>query len=101
MADRKLFIPEADVIAQVRTALESVRIPAGLLEAVTDHLEAGHTAEVRYHVDSIAGLRRQYDQVRERLGTLPDLRLDKSITQAEYDEKARALKTQQAEIANG
>ena len=97
--ERKLFVPEAEVMAQVRAALESFRIPVGLLGAVTDHLKASHTAETRYHVDAIVGLRRQYDQIRERLGTLLDLRLDKSITQAEYDEKALALKTQQAEIA--
>ena len=54
---------------------------------------------MRYHVNSIAGLRRKFVQVRERLGTLLDLRLDKGITQAEYDEKARALKVQQTEIA--
>jgi hypothetical protein len=62
-------------------------------------MKAGHEAENRFHHDAIDELRREYDQVRERLATLLDLRLDRSITQDEYDKKARELKERETEIA--
>jgi hypothetical protein len=62
-------------------------------------MKAGHDAELKFHRESIDGCRRDYDQVGDRLATLLDLRLDKSITQSEYDNKARQLKERQAEIA--
>jgi site-specific DNA recombinase len=62
-------------------------------------MKASHDAENRFHKDAIEGLRRDYDQLRGRLATLLDLRLDKSITQDEYDKKARELKERQNEIA--
>ena len=34
-----------------------------------------------------AGLRRVYDQTRDKLAVLLDLRLDKSFTQGEYDKR--------------
>lgn len=96
---RKVFVPEAQVLAQVHAALRTIQIPDALLAALMEHMKASHAAENRFHVDAIAKLRTDLDRTRERLGTLLDLRLDKSITQNEYDEKARALKQQQTEIA--
>jgi hypothetical protein len=55
-------------------------------------------AENQFHQDAIAGLRREYDQIRDKLAVLLDLRLDKSITQDEYDKKARDLKGRQTEL---
>jgi hypothetical protein len=40
-------------------------------------MKAGHQAENQFHQEAIDALRREYDQVRERLATLLDLRLDK------------------------
>ena len=62
-------------------------------------MKASHEAENQFHRDAIAGLRREYDQTRDKLAVLLDLRLDKSITQDEYDKKARELKGRQNEIA--
>lgn len=96
---RKLFVPEGEVIAQVKAALRTIRIPDALLSALLAHMKVSHAAENRFHIDAIAQLRKEQDQVRDRLSALLDLRLDKSITQTQYDEKARLLKRQQTEIA--
>jgi site-specific DNA recombinase len=96
---RKMFVPEGEVIAQVKAALRSIRIPDALLGALLSHMKAGHAAENRFHIDAIVQLREEQDRVRDRLSTLLDMRIDKSITQTQYDEKARALKQQQIEIA--
>jgi site-specific DNA recombinase len=96
---KKLFVPEVQVLDQIEAVLRSIQVPEKLLDALLVHMRVSHDAEDQFHRDAIAGLRREQDRVRERLSTLLDLRLDQSITQAEYDKKARELKEQQAEIA--
>jgi site-specific DNA recombinase len=61
-------------------------------------MKAGHATENQFHRDAIKGLRRESDKVHDRLAMLLDLRLDRRITQDEYDKKARDLKQHQAEI---
>ena len=95
---KKMFVPESEVLEQVMDVLRSIRVPEKLLDTLLAHMRASHEAENQFHRDTIAGLRRDYDQVRERLAVLLDLRLDQSITQDEYDRKARELKEQQIEI---
>jgi site-specific DNA recombinase len=97
--DKKLFIPERAVLDQVKAVFRTIQVPPKLLDALLAHMKAGHEAENQFHRDAIEGLRREFDQLRERLATLLDLRLDKSITQDEYDNKARELKQRQTEIA--
>ena len=96
---KKVFVPESQVLAQVEAVFQSIQVPEKLLDALLAHMKASHEAENQFHRDTIASLRREYDQVRERLAVLLDLRLDKSITQDEYDKKARELKARQTEIA--
>ena len=96
---RKLFVPENEVLAQVEAVFRSIQVPERLLDALLAHMKASHDAENQFHRDTIASLRREHDQVRDRLAILLDLRLDKSITQDEYDKKARELKERQTEIA--
>jgi hypothetical protein len=95
---RKLFIPESVVLEQIAAIFRAIRVPSKLLESLLAHMKAGHEAENQFHREAIQGLRREYDQIRDRLATLLDLRLDRSITQDEYDKKARELKQRQTEI---
>lgn len=96
---RKLFVPEGEILEQVKAVLRSIEVPEKLLDALLAHMKTSHDAETQFHRDAIVGLRRDYDQTMERLATLLDLRLDKSITQDEYDKKARELKEKQTEFA--
>lgn len=96
---KKIYVPENEVLAQIEAVFRSIQVPEKLLVALLDHMKVSHEAENQFHRDTIAGLRREYDQVRERLGILLDVRLDQSITQDEYDRKARELKERQTEIA--
>jgi site-specific DNA recombinase len=96
---KKLFVPEAKVLDQVKGVFRSIEIPPKLLTALLAHMKASHEAESRFHRDTITALRREYDQIRDRLAVLLDLRLDKSITADEYDKKARELKERHTEIA--
>lgn len=97
-ATKKVFVPEQDILGQVKAVLRSVQVPQKLLGALLEHMKASHAAENQFHLDAIAGLRREYDQVRDKLATLLDMRLDQSITGKEYDRKARDLKERQVEL---
>jgi site-specific DNA recombinase len=96
---KKLFVPEDEVLRQVLDVFRSIRVPDELLNALLGHMRASHEAERQFHNDAIVALRRDYDKVHDKLATLLDMRLDRSITQDEYDKKARQLKESQAEIA--
>ena len=95
---KKLFVPEQTVIAQVKETLTSIRMPVKLLEALSAHMRSSHDAEKNFRANAIQELRREHDRVTARLDTLLDMRLDQSITEAEYDKKAQELKDRQAEI---
>ena len=97
--DKKLFVPEDEVLKQVLAVFRSIKVPDRLLNALLAHMRASHDAEQQFHVNEIAALRRAYDQAQAKLATLLDMRLEKSITQNEYDKKARELKERQADIA--
>jgi hypothetical protein len=84
---RKLFVPEAEVLRQVEDVFKSIKVPENVLPALLDHLKTEHAAENRYHLEAVERLRREHDEVRQRLGRLLDLRLDQSITSTEYDKK--------------
>lgn len=97
--EKKLFIAENEVLDQVRDVFKSFHLPQDLLEALTAHLKSGHDAEKDFHKNAIVGLQKEYLQINEKLNSLLDLRLDKSITKDDYDIKARELKERQHEIA--
>jgi site-specific DNA recombinase len=96
---KKLFIPEKAALDQIKSVFEMIQVPPKLLDALLAHMKAGHEAENQFHRGAIEGLRRECDLVRDRLDTLLNLRLDKSITPNEYDKKARELKGRETEIA--
>ena len=96
--NKRLFVPESAVLDQVKSVFRAIRIPPRLLNALLVHMKAGHEAETQFHGEAIEGLRREHDRGRARLDVLLNLRLDQSITQNDYDKKARELKQRQAEI---
>ena len=97
--DKKLFVPEDEVLKQVLAVFRSIKVPDRLLNALLAHMRASHDAEQQFHVNEIAALRREYDQAQAKLAMLLDMRLERSITQNEYDKKARELKERQTEVA--
>jgi site-specific DNA recombinase len=97
--EKKVYIPEVVVLDQIKAVFRTIEVPPKLLDALLSHMKAGHEAENKFHKDAIKGFRRDYDQLRDKLNTLLDVRLDKSITQDEYDKKAHELKLRQTEIA--
>lgn len=94
---KKLFVPEQDVLDQVKAVFRSIQVPQKLLGALLAHMKASHVAENQFHLDAIDGLRDELDRTERSLSTLLDMRLSQSITGNEYDKKATELKRKQVE----
>ena len=94
---KKMFVPEAEVLDQVKAVFRSIQVPQKLLGALLEHMKASHAVENQFHADAVAGLRTELDKIERGLSTLLDMRLDQSITQSEYDKKALELKHRQTE----
>lgn len=65
--EKKLFIPESDVLDQVKAIFQSFHLPQDLLAALTDHLKTSHDTEKGFHKQAIASLRKEYDTMGLRL----------------------------------
>jgi site-specific DNA recombinase len=94
---RKLFVPEADVLEQVKTALGRLAIEPKLVAALSAHMRESLAAEQDFHASAIEALRRRADGERKRLANLLDMRLDGAISAGEYESKAGELRARLAE----
>lgn len=96
--EKKLFIPENQILEQVKEVFKSLQVPESLLAALTEHLKSGHEAEIDFHKQAVLHLQKEYRDITEKLNVLLEMRLDKSITKDEYDKKTQELKERQLEI---
>ena len=97
--DKILYIPENQVLEQIKEVFKSFHLPSNLIAALTEHLKSGHEAEKDFHMDAVKSLQKEYVEIRDKLNVLLEMRLDKSITKNEYDIKARSLKERQLEVS--
>ncbi len=96
--EKKLFVPEQVVMAQVEEVFKALVIPQALIEAITEHLKKSHEAEKDYHHAALEDLKRQQRTMQDRLDRLLDMRIDGSITKDIYDTKASLLKQERISI---
>lgn len=97
--NRKVWVKEADVLAQLRPVLRSIQIPEAVLAEMLDHLRQSHEAEKVFHKNRIKDLQREDGQLQRRLDELTDLLLDRSITRDMYDRRHQQIRQRQHEIA--
>jgi site-specific DNA recombinase len=96
--DKKLFIKEEVMLAQVKKVFESLQVPEDLFKILQQHLMDSAKTERDFHSKQIANLEKENNQLQQKFNTLLDMRLSKSITQDEYDKKAIELKERQRQI---
>ena len=93
---KRVYVPENDLLKPVLDVFEAfANIPQEVEERLTEELRINSESEVVYHKKELARIRAEYDRIQNRVDGLMDLRLDKSITQDEYDKKLQQLKDQQ------
>ncbi len=92
------YVREEILLSQVSELLKKLAIPNDVLVDLKLRLQKSSEAEIQYHKHSIATLRREYDQIQQKLHNLLDLCIAGSITKSQYDEKASELKQIQYNI---
>ncbi len=88
------LVREETILNQIKDTFKQLSIPEDVLKDLQQRIQQSHDAKMHYHKDAIANIRSQANRVQAQLDELLNMRLNKSITQSEYDEKAKQLREQ-------
>ncbi len=89
---------EEQVFDQLVDVFDNMAFPPVIMEEIKQHLSDSHKSKQEFHDASVNAMRKEYDQIQKKLDILLEALLAQSITQSEYDKKARELKQRQHEI---
>jgi site-specific DNA recombinase len=98
--EKKIWIREETVLAQVRDVIQSLHIPDDLLADIVDYMRQTHEAEKVHHQENIKRLNTESAELTQKLDRLTDCLLDQSITKDMYSKKHQAMTQRQFEITN-
>lgn len=97
---KAIRVREEVVIDQIKQILENLVIPDDVLEKMVIHLKQSKQSKEQFQEAEQNSINREYSRIQSKLNELLDMRLDKSITQDEYDQKATELKQRQYELTD-
>lgn len=97
--DKKIYMREEDVLAQVEEALASLQIrDVETFNGVISYIKRAHKAKMHFHDRKIDTLKWEHTKIVNQLNKLLGLLTDEVITRDEYESKKRELKDRQYEI---
>lgn len=93
---KRTYVPEETLLEPIHIVFEAFKaIPQEVQDRLVTELRTLNDHESIYHEQQIARIRTGYDRAQQRVQSLLDLRLDKSITSEDYDKKLKELKDEQ------
>ena len=99
MHDKRTYVREEDLLVPIYDVLKNIQLSNEKIQEITEDLKKTHEAKTRFHEQSLTTLRKEYDQIENRISRMFDLRLDdQSITKEMFNEKLKEYKEKQAEI---
>ena len=99
LCDKKVYIPEKDLLKPVYEILEALNtLPQEKIDEVVEGLKTSHQSKQAYHGNAVAGLRKEYDLLQQRVEKSYIDYLDERITQDAYDRYVQQFKGRQQEI---
>lgn len=99
LCDKKVYIPERDLLKPVYEVLEALdKLPQERIDEVVEGLKVSHRSKEAYHGNALAGLRKEYDTLQQRLDKMYIDHLDGRITQDAYDKYLHQFKSRQQEL---
>lgn len=97
--EKVLFVREEDLLNPILEVLEKIQLPDEKIREITEDLKRLNENKNQFHKQEIIRLRREYDQIENKISRLFDLRLeDKSITTDMFNDKLKELKEKQTEL---
>lgn len=97
--EKRIWIREEDVLAQVEEALGRLHIKdSKVLQNVSSYIFQTNESKKAFHKKQTATLKKEHTEIEDRLDKLLDLMMEKVITKEEFEAKKRKLKDRQYEI---
>ena len=91
-------VREEEIVNQIKEILKKLVIPDYVLEEMVGHLKKSNESKKQFQKAQEKAIYSENRKIQSRLDELLNMRLDKSITQDEYDKKAYELKQRQYEL---
>ncbi len=99
MHEKRIYVREEDLMKPIYNVLKNIKLPDNKIQMITEDLKRTHEAKNRFHEKSLTTLRKEYDQIENRISRMFDLRLDDpSITKDMFNKKLKEYKEKQAEL---
>jgi len=95
----RTYIREEDLLSPVYKVLNDIRLPDEKIEELTNDLKKLNESKSEFNQQELINLRKEYDQIENRISRLFDLRADSdTITKEMFEKKLNKYKRRQEEI---
>jgi len=91
-------VREEELVAPMLEYLERIQLSDDLVEEIVGYLKKSFEAEQEFHKQTQESLRKELDQVQQRISRLVDAHLDGNIDADIYEQKLDEYKKRQHEI---
>jgi len=92
----RVYVPEKTLLERINAVFSDFEaIPMDVQDRLVNELRDLNEQEAIYHDKQNARIRTENDRLEKRARVLLDMRLDQSITQADYDKKQEEIRDQQ------
>ena len=92
----RVYVPEKTLLMRIYGIFSDFeRIPKDVQDRLVEDLRGLNEKEAGYHDKQVARIRTENDRLEKRARVLLDMRLDQSITTADYDKKQQEIRDQQ------
>ncbi len=95
---RRIYIPLEDIDNQICYILNSIEIPADIIEQIRVHLAASKKQEVAFRNTETGRLKQELTRIENRIDTLFNMRLDGEIDKETYNDKNDQLQLERHRI---
>lgn len=92
------YVPENVLLKPVYKALEGLEMPDERIREITEGLRSMGKSEASFHKFHMTNLKKEYDQIEDRISKMYDDKLDGRITDEMYDRKLKEFKERQSAI---
>ena len=96
---KRIYVREQELLKPIYGILKNIQLSDDKIREITEDLRKSNEAKNHFHEQSLRALRKEYDQIGNRISKMFDLRLDdSSITEEMFNKKLKEYKERQTEI---
>ncbi|MCX6724307.1 MAG: recombinase family protein [Candidatus Staskawiczbacteria bacterium] len=92
----RVYVKDEDLFDSVKETIAGLEMPEAKIKETVDKLKKINKAKNEFYFDSLAGLRKEHDQIEKRISNSYDLMADGSITKDMFNSKLKEYKEKQS-----